>query len=199
MAELPKLDYGYEELEPHLSKEMMEVHHSKHHQAYVDKLNATLEGTSFDGKDAEAIIKGIDYVSEDIKQAVINFAGGHINHSMYWKIMSPNGGGEPSGKLGDAITTSFGSFPEFKEKLNKIAGTFFGSGWAWVVKDKERLEILGLPNQDSPLLQGKTPIMCIDVWEHAYYLQYKWQRPAYIEAWWNVVNWKDIERRFLRD
>ena len=196
MAELPKLDYEYDALEPHIDKETMEIHHSKHHQGYTDKYNAAVEGTDLEKKDPEEVIKDLASVPDDIKAAVQNNGGGFVNHALFWKMLSPNGGGEPTGKLAEAITAKFTSFDKFKEEFSAAAATRFGSGWAWLVLNDGELEITSTANQDSPISEGKKPLLGLDVWEHAYYLKYQNKRPDYIEAFWNVVNWGEVARRF---
>tara|TARA_Y100000310_G_scaffold172170_2_gene172296 strand:+ start:799 stop:1395 length:597 start_codon:yes stop_codon:yes gene_type:complete len=196
MAELPKLDYEYDALEPHIDKETMELHHSKHHQGYTDKYNAAVEGTDLEKKDPEEVIKDLASVPDDIKAAVQNNGGGFVNHALFWKMLSPNGGGEPTGKLAEAITAKFTSFDKFKEEFSAAAATRFGSGWAWLVLNDGELEITSTANQDSPISEGKKPLLGLDVWEHAYYLKYQNKRPDYIEAFWNVVNWGEVARRF---
>lgn len=195
MFQLPKLDYSYDALEPHIDAKTMEIHHTKHHQAYIDKLNKAIEGTEWADKSIEEIIKNIDSVPEDIKKTVRNNGGGHYNHSLFWKMMSPDGGGEPAGELLDKINDAFGDFDKFKEEFAEAATGQFGSGWAWLVLDGDKLAIVSTPNQDSPLTDGKTPILGLDVWEHAYYLKYQNKRPDYIDAWWNVVNWSEVAKR----
>jgi Fe-Mn family superoxide dismutase len=194
---LPKLPYAYDALEPNISAEIMKLHHDAHHQAYVTNLNKALEGhPDLLKKPIGRILRDIDTVPENIRRTVINNGGGHANHSMFWEIMGPRGVGSPSGELAKDINASFGSFDKFKDKLSTTAISQFGSGWGWLVLNKGKLEVLGLPNQDSPLMKGQMPIMGIDVWEHAYYLQYKQKRPDYVKAWWNTANWKDIGERY---
>ncbi len=195
---LPPLPYEYNALEPYISKEIMELHHGKHHAAYVNNLNAALEKYSdLQAKTAEALLMDLGAVPEEIRAVVRNNAGGHVNHSMFWEIMAPNAGGEPTGALAEEITKAFGSFAEFTTKFNDAGAKRFGSGWVWLVKNKEgKLEIMSTANQDNPMSEGMMPIMGNDVWEHAYYLQYKNVRPDYLKAWWNVVNWKEVEKRF---
>ncbi len=190
--ELPKLEYEYAALEPFIDAQTMTIHHTKHHQAYIDKANAALAGKKdWETKSVEEILKNLDTVPADIKGALQNNAGGHYNHSLFWKIMGPNAGGKPEGDLAKAIDAAFGSFDDFKTKFADAAMGRFGSGWAWLVVGKDKkLEILSTPNQDSPLSQGKTPILGLDVWEHAYYLKYQNKRADYVAKWWNVVNWK---------
>jgi len=195
---LPPLPYATDALEPHIDKMTMEIHHGKHHNAYVTNLNKALESApDLAGKTVEELLaNNCAIVPDAIKTAVRNNAGGHINHSMFWTILSPKGGGQPSGALADAIKSTFGGFDPFKEKFNAAATTRFGSGWAWLVKDGSKLEVYSTANQDSPVMEGKFPVMGLDVWEHAYYLKYQNRRPDYIAAWWNAVNWAEIEKRF---
>ena len=195
MNELPKLDYEYNALEPHIDARTMEIHHTKHHQGYIDKLNKALEGSDLADKDVDEILKDLNSVPEDIQTVVRNNGGGHSNHSLFWKVLSPNGGGEPAGKLLEVINAKFGSFDKFKEEFSNAAGTRFGSGWAWLVVNDGELEIMSTANQDSPLSEGKTPILGLDVWEHAYYLNYQNKRPDYIAAFWNIVNWEEVGKR----
>lgn len=193
---LPKLPYAYDALEPHIDAKTMEIHYSKHHQTYVDKLNAALEGhDELADKSVEELITDLDAVPEKIRTAVRNHGGGHFNHSLFWEIMSPDGG-EVNGELADAIDQDFGSLDALKEQLNTAATGQFGSGWGWLVKDGDKLAVMATPNQDSPISQGKTPLLGVDVWEHAYYLKYQNKRPDYLNAWGNVVNWKEVARRF---
>jgi Fe-Mn family superoxide dismutase len=193
---LPPLPYPSDALEPHIDKQTMEIHHGKHHAAYVNNLNAALEKhPELQSKSVEELIKGINTVPEDIRTAVRNNGGGHINHSMFWQIMGPNAGGQPSGAVADAITSSFGSFDALKEQVAKAAVGRFGSGWAWVLYQGGKLVIESTANQDSPLMEGKTPVFGIDVWEHAYYLKYQNRRPDYVTAWWNVINWVEVNKR----
>jgi len=193
---LPPLPYASDALEPHIDKQTMEIHHGKHHQAYINNLNAALEKhPDLGSKSVEDLIAGISTVPEDIRTAVRNNGGGHANHSMFWQIMAPNAGGSPTGAIADAITSSFGSFDTFKEQFAKAGVGRFGSGWAWVVDQGGKLAIESTPNQDSPLMEGKKAVFGIDVWEHAYYLKYQNRRPDYISAWWNVVNWDEINKR----
>jgi superoxide dismutase, Fe-Mn family len=193
---VPPLPYAYDALEPHIDKATMEFHHDKHHQAYVDKVNAALEGTSLADTPIEDIIADLGQVPEDKRGAVKNNGGGHYNHTLFWQFMSPDGGGEPSGELASAIESAFGSFDDFKTKLKTTGVNQFGSGWSWLVRDGSGLAIVGSANQDSPLSDGKTPLLGVDVWEHAYYLKYQNKRPDYIDAWWNVVNWDFVAERF---
>lgn len=195
--ELPKLPYAYDALEPHIDKETMNIHHTKHHNTYVTNLNNAIEGKSaYTSKGIEDLIAHINDIPEDIRTAVRNNGGGHANHSLFWQILSPNGGGTPTGELGDAIASKFGSFDDFKDEFDKVATGRFGSGWAWLVVDNGELAITSTPNQDSPLMEGKTPILGLDVWEHAYYLNYQNKRPEYIKAFWNVVNWDEVSKRY---
>jgi Fe-Mn family superoxide dismutase len=194
---LPALPYAPDALEPHIDKMTMEIHHGKHHGAYVTNLNKALESAGLpDMSIEELLVNNCAAVPENIRTAVRNNGGGHINHSMFWKIMGPGAGGTPVGNLAQAITSTFGSFDTFKEKFAQSGATRFGSGWAWLVKTGGKLEIYSTANQDSPVMEGKYPVMGLDVWEHAYYLKYQNRRPDYMAAWWNVVNWKEIEDRF---
>jgi len=196
---LPPLPYAADALEPHIDKQTMEIHHGKHHAAYVNNLNAALEKhPELQSKSVEDLIRGISTVPEDVRTAVRNNGGGHANHSMFWQIMAPNAGGPPTGAIADAITSSFGSFDSFKEQFAKAGVGRFGSGWAWVVDSGGKLVIESTPNQDSPLMEGKKAVFGLDVWEHAYYLKYQNRRPDYIGAWWNVVNWAEINKRLGR-
>jgi superoxide dismutase, Fe-Mn family len=190
--EVPQLPYAYDALEPHVDEATMRVHHDKHHQAYVDKANAALEGTDCDGKPVEDVLKNLDALPADKQKAVRNNGGGHYNHSLFWEWMSPDGGGEPTGALADAINSAFGSFDDFKAKFKETGVNQFGSGWSWLVHDGSGLAVVGTPNQDNPISDGKTPLLGIDVWEHAYYLKYQNKRPDYIDAWWNVVDWGKV-------
>jgi superoxide dismutase, Fe-Mn family len=193
---LPPLPYAPDALEPHIDKQTMEIHHGKHHQAYINNLNAALEKhPDLQTKSVEDLIRGINTVPEDIRTAVRNNGGGHANHSMFWQIMGPHAGGQPTGAIAEAITASFGSFDAFKEQLAKAGAGRFGSGWAWVIEHGGKLVIESTANQDSPLMEGKKPLLGIDVWEHAYYLKYQNRRPDYINAWWNVVNWSEVNKR----
>jgi superoxide dismutase, Fe-Mn family len=196
--ELPALPYAHDALEPYIDAQTMEIHHGRHHATYVNNLNAALEGyTALAEKSIEDLLRNIDQVPESIRTAVRNNGGGHANHSLFWQIMSPNGGGEPSGELANAINQAFGSFDRFKEEFTKAATTRFGSGWAWLVVKKDgSLAVTSTPNQDSPLMDGDTPILGLDVWEHAYYLKYQNKRPEYIKAFWNVVNWDEVAKRY---
>ena len=193
---LPPLSYDYGALEPHIDARTMEIHHTKHHQAYISNLNAALEkAPNLQGKSLEELLGNLDAVPEQIRTAVRNNGGGHWNHTMFWQIMGPNTGGEPTGKLADAIKSSFGGFDQFKEKFAAAATGRFGSGWAWLIADGGKLTIESTPNQDTPVMEGKSPILGLDVWEHAYYLKYQNRRPDYIGAWWNVVNWDEVAKR----
>jgi Fe-Mn family superoxide dismutase len=195
--ELPDLPYPYDALEPHIDAETMQIHHDAHHKAYVDNANAALAGTEWADRPVEAILSvGIDVLPEEKQAAVRNNAGGHANHSLFWQIMSPDGGGAPSGELASAIDDVFGSVDELKTALNDGGVKRFGSGWTWLVWDGTGLAAYSTPNQDSPLLKSDVPLLGIDVWEHAYYLKYKNKRPAYLEAWWNVVNWDEVAKRY---
>lgn len=194
---LPELPYAYDALEPHIDARTMEIHHSKHHQAYINNANAALEGHPMADKSVEEVLTNLDAVPAEKKQAIINNAGGHANHSLFWTILGPNAGGSPDGELGAAINAAFGSFDAFKEKFAAAAATRFGSGWAWLVVNGDgALEVMSTANQDSPLMQGKTPILGLDVWEHAYYLNYQNRRPDYISSFWNVVNWAKVAEYF---
>jgi superoxide dismutase, Fe-Mn family len=194
--EVPPLPYDYSALEPHIDEQTMRIHHDKHHQAYVDNANKALEGTEWADRPVEEILADLEIISEDKRAAVRNNAGGHANHSLFWEIMGPNGGGEPSGSLGDAITSTFGSFADLKAAVNDAGVKRFGSGWTWLVHDGTGLNVVSTPNQDSPITNGQTPLLGIDVWEHAYYLKYQNRRPDYLEAWWNVVSWDAVQQRF---
>src|SRR5881398_2916925 len=196
--ELPPLPYDYSALEPYIDTQMMQLHHDKHHAAYVTNVNAALQNNSeFASLPIDELVRRLNDVPENIRTAVRNNGGGHANHSMFWKIMTPNGGGEPKGKLADDIKSTFGSFNDFKEKFGAAGVGRFGSGWAWLIKNKNgKLEIVSTPNQDSPLMDGNTPILGVDVWEHAYYLKYQNRRPDYIKAWWNVVNWDAVAKNY---
>ncbi len=196
--ELPPLPYDYAALEPYISAEIMQLHHDKHHDTYVKNLNAALEKhPEMGNKSAEDLIRELSSVPEDIRTAVRNNGGGHVNHTMFWQIMKPQGGGDPSGAIADAIKETFGDFASFKEKFNDGGAKQFGSGWVWLVSSGgSRLEVISTPNQDSPLTNNQFPIMGNDVWEHAYYLQYQNRRPEYLKAWWNTVNWDEINKRF---
>jgi superoxide dismutase, Fe-Mn family len=194
--EVPPLPYGYDALEPHIDAQTMTLHHDKHHQAYVDKANDALAGGPLDGKPIEEVIANLGDVPEDKRGAVRNNGGGHLNHSMFWESMSPNGGGAPDGDLGSAIDAAFGSFDAFKEQFEAAGVARFGSGWAWLVLDGGDLKITSTANQDSPVTDGQTPLLGNDVWEHAYYLKYQNRRPEYLKAWWNVVDWSKVADRY---
>lgn len=194
---LPDLPYAYDALEPHFDARTMEIHHSKHHQAYINKANAALEGTEYADKCINEVLKGLSSLPADLQGPVRNNGGGHSNHSLFWTILSPEGGGEPSGELADAINAACGSFDSFKEQFANAAATRFGSGWAWLsVNSDGSLVVESTANQDTPLSEGRTPILGLDVWEHAYYLHYQNRRPDYISAFWNVVNWDEVAKRF---
>jgi len=193
---LPPLPYPSDALEPHIDKQTMEIHHGKHHQAYINNLNAALEKhPNLQSKSVEDLIKDLNAVPEDIRTAVRNNGGGHANHTLFWQIMGPNGGGAPTGKVADAINSSFGSFDALKDAVNKAGAGRFGSGWAWVIDAGSKLVVESTANQDSPLMEGKKPLFGIDVWEHAYYLKYQNRRPDYLSAWWNVINWAEVNKR----
>lgn len=195
--QLPPLPYAFDALEPHIDARTMEIHHGKHHATYVTNLNAALEKyPNLQNKSIEALLREINSVPEEIRTAVRNNGGGHMNHAMFWEIMAPNAGGEPTGALADAINQSFGSFAAFKDQFAKAGLGRFGSGWAWLIKQDGKLVIESTANQDQPIMEGKIAIMGIDVWEHAYYLKYQNRRADYIAAWWNVVNWNEVARRF---
>jgi Fe-Mn family superoxide dismutase len=194
---LPKLGYAFDALEPNIDAETMEIHYTKHHQAYVDKLNiAVAKYPDLAKLPAEELVKKLSAIPEEIRTAVQNNGGGHVNHTFFWKIIGPNKGGEPTGKLAEEINKKFGSFASFKEAMNNAAATRFGSGWAWLVKGPEGLEVISTANQDSPLTAGKTPIVGLDVWEHAYYLKYRNKRPDYVTAWWNIVDWDQASKNY---
>ena len=195
---LPDLPYAFNALEPHIDAKTMEIHHDKHHAAYTNKLNEALEKHApLQSKSIEELLRSIDTIPEDIRGAVRNNGGGYANHALFWEIMSPNGGGEPGGALGDAIKQKFGSFQDFRAKVSNAGATQFGSGWAWLVVDGSgNLDVYSTPNQDSPHMKGHTPILGVDVWEHAYYLKYQNRRPDYLEAWWNTVNWDEVAKRY---
>ncbi|MEK6953076.1 MAG: superoxide dismutase [Nanoarchaeota archaeon] len=195
---LPKLEYSYDALEPYIDAKTMEIHHTKHQQAYIDKLKAAVQATEFEKKDLNEVLKNIHKVPENIRQAVINHGGGHSNHSFFWKIMSPDSEKEPSGEISEEINKIFWSFDKFKEEFSNKALTVFGSGWAWLVLNKGKLEIIQTKNQDSPLMENKIPLLCIDVWEHSYYILRQNRRNEYIAAWWNVVNWKQVNENFKK-
>jgi Fe-Mn family superoxide dismutase len=194
--EVPPLPYDYAALEPHIDEQTMRLHHDKHHQAYVDNANKALEGSTWADNPVESVLADLDAMPEEIRTAVRNNAGGHANHTLFWELMSPDGGGEPDGALRDAIDDVFGSVDELKALVNDHGVKRFGSGWTWLVHDGTGLAVRSTPNQDSPLIDGDEPLLGIDVWEHAYYLKYQNRRPEYLEAWWNVVNWAEVARRF---
>jgi superoxide dismutase, Fe-Mn family len=193
--EVPPLPYDYGALEPHIDERTMQIHHDKHHQAYVDNANKALEGTEWADRPVEEVLSHLDDIPEDKRTAVRNNAGGHANHSLFWEVMAADGG-EPDGAFRDAIERTFGSVDALKEQVNDAGVKRFGSGWTWLVADGGSLSVVSTPNQDSPLMEGKTPILGIDVWEHAYYLNYQNRRPDYLAAWWNVRNWGEVARRF---
>jgi Fe-Mn family superoxide dismutase len=197
---LPQLPYDFAALEPHIDAQTMQIHHGKHHQAYITNLNTALnKHPELSSQSVEELLRGINSVPEDIRTAVRNHGGGHHNHSLFWTIMAPagrGGGGEPTGALADAIRKAFGDVAKFKEQLGIAATSHFGSGWAWLTLANGKLEVASRPNQDSPLMDNKTPILGLDVWEHAYYLKYQNRRPDYVTAWWNVVNWQEVARRY---
>ena len=194
--ELPRLPYGYDALEPTIDEQTMRIHHDKHHQAYVDNVNKALDGTEWAGKPIEQVLDNLDLIPEDKRMAVRNNGGGHANHSLFWQTMKPKGGGDPSGDLESAIEATFGDPDQLKAQLNDAGVKRFGSGWTWLVWDGTGLAVTSTPNQDTPLMDGKTPLLGIDVWEHAYYLKYQNRRPDYLAAWWDVVNWDEVARRF---
>jgi len=197
---LPKLPYAYDALEPHIDARTMEIHHGKHHQAYVDKLNATLKHfPDLQKKSVEELLKEINVVPEEIRQDVINFGGGHANHSLFWKIMAPKSSKEPQGKLAEEISKTFGSFEDFKKQFTDVALGVFGSGWAWLVVSKDgSLKITPTPNQDSPLSFGEKPLLVLDLWEHSYYLLYQNRRGDYAKSWWNLVNWEEVDKQWIK-
>jgi superoxide dismutase, Fe-Mn family len=194
--DVPALPYSEDALEPHIDAQTMSIHHDKHHQAYVDKVNAALEGTDLADKPIEEVIADLSQVPDDKRTAVRNNGGGHLNHTLFWESMSPDGGGEPDGALKEAIDEAFGSFDDFKGKMKDAGVNQFGSGWAWLVHDGSGVAVVSTPNQDNPISDGKTPLLGVDVWEHAYYLKYQNKRPDYIDAWWNTVNWAKVAERF---
>jgi Fe-Mn family superoxide dismutase len=193
---VPDLAYPFDALEPHIDARTMEIHHDKHHAAYVTNLNAALEGTEWMDRPIEGILASLDVLPEDKRTAVRNNGGGHANHALFWEIMSPDGGGEPSGELASAIADTFGSVDDLKAQVNDAGVKRFGSGWSWLVWDGTGLAVISTPNQDSPVMEGKTPLLGIDVWEHAYYLNYQNRRPDYLAAWWNVVDWNAVGAKF---
>ena len=192
---VPPLPYDYGALEPHIDERTMQIHHDKHHQAYVDKVNAALEGTEWADRPIEEVLTNLGSLPEDKRTAVRNNGGGHYNHTLFWENMAPNGGGTPDGALAQAIDSAFGSFSDFQAKLKETGVNQFGSGWSWLVHDGSGLAVVGTPNQDTPLSSGQTPLLGVDVWEHAYYLKYQNRRPDYVKAWWNVVNWDFVADR----
>jgi Fe-Mn family superoxide dismutase len=194
--EVPDLPYPYDALEPHIDEATMKLHHDKHHQAYVDKANDALSGTDLDGASVEEVLKNLDQLPDDKRNAVRNNGGGHANHSFFWEIMGPDGGGEPAGALASRIGETFGGLDQLKEQVNAAGVGQFGSGWTWLVHDGSGLVVTSTPNQDSPISAGQTPLIGIDVWEHAYYLKYQNKRPDYLQAWWNVINWDAVAKRF---
>jgi superoxide dismutase, Fe-Mn family len=194
--ELPPLPYDYNALEPTIDEQTMRIHHDKHHQAYVDNLNKALEGTEFSDKPIEQVLGTLDLIPDDKRTAVRNNGGGHANHTLFWSIMTPGGGGDPSGALATAISDVFGDVAKLKEQINDAGVKRFGSGWTWLIWDGTGLAVVSTPNQDSPLMNDDVPLLGIDVWEHAYYLQYQNRRPDYLGAWWNVVNWDEVGRRY---
>jgi superoxide dismutase, Fe-Mn family len=197
--QLPDLPYGFDALEPHIDARTMEIHHDRHHKAYTDKLNEAIgKHDDWQNKEIDEILRDIDRLPEDIRTAVRNNGGGYANHNLFWEIMGPNGGGEPGGELGDAIRSTFGSFDDFKDKVNNAGATQFGSGWGWLVVSGGGLKVYSTPNQDSPYMKGDTPILGVDVWEHAYYLKYQNKRPDYLAAWWNTVNWDAVAERYSK-
>jgi Fe-Mn family superoxide dismutase len=197
--QLPNLPYAFDGLEPSIDARTMEIHHGKHHAGYVSKLNAALDGhADLSAKPVEELLAGIQTLPDAIRTAVRNNGGGHANHSLFWSVMSPNGGGEPGGALADAINKAFGDFATFQKQFSASAAGRFGSGWAWLVVAGGSLAVESTPNQDSPIMEGKVPILGLDVWEHAYYLKYQNRRPEYIEAWWDVVNWDEVAKRFAQ-
>ncbi len=193
---VPDLTYAFDALEPHIDARTMEIHHDKHHAAYVTNLNAALEGTEWAEQSIEAVLTSLDSIPEDKRMAVRNNGGGHANHTLFWEIMGPNGGGEPAGALGDAIASAFGSVDELKAAVNDAGVKRFGSGWTWLVWDGTGLAVKSTPNQDTPVMDGDAPLLGIDVWEHAYYLNYQNRRPDYLAAWWNVVDWSAVAAKF---
>ena len=193
--ELPPLPYDYDALEPHIDEQTMRLHHDKHHQTYIDKANAALEGTEWADRPVEEVLQNLDALPEDKRPVVRNNAGGHANHTLFWEMMAPDGGGNPGGALADAISQAFGSFDEFRERFSFAAVNHFGSGWAWLVRDGDAVTITTTVNQDTPVMEGRTPLLGLDVWEHSYYLKYQNRRPEYVAAWWNVVNWPAVAQR----
>jgi superoxide dismutase, Fe-Mn family len=199
MFEVPPLPYAFDALEPHIDAQTMQIHHDKHHAAYVAKLNGAVEGhPDLQKKSVEDLLRGLDGLPESIRTVVRNNGGGHANHSLFWTVMGPGGGGAPTGRIAEAIQRDLGGFDGFKEKLTNAAANQFGSGWGWLVLSGGKLEVIARPNQDSPLMEGKVPLLGVDVWEHAYYLKYQNRRPDYLAAWWNTVNWSAVEERLSR-
>jgi len=196
MHTLPKLEYAYNALEPYIDEQTMTIHHTKHHQTYIDKLNGAVKGTKFESMDVNEFLKKINEAPENIRTAVRNHGGGHSNHTFFWKIMAPNAGGEPKGKIADAIKKTFGGFDKFKEEFANAAMTIFGSGWAWLAIKDNKIELIKTPNQDSPLMEGKIPLLGIDMWEHAFYLLRQNRKNEYIDAFWHVVNWKQVDKNY---
>jgi superoxide dismutase, Fe-Mn family len=197
---LPPLPYDFSALEPHIDAKTMEIHHDKHHQTYVNNLNAALEkAPELAKKSLDDLMKNVNTLPEAVRTAIRNNGGGHWNHSLFWQVMAPKAGGEPGGKLGDAVKKAFGDYAKFREQFSAAATGRFGSGWAWLISSGGKLSIVSTPNQDNPLMEGQRPILGLDVWEHAYYLKYQNKRPDYINAWWNVVNWKEVEKRLASD
>lgn len=197
--EIGKLPYAYDALEPYIDAKTMEIHHTKHHQAYVTNLNAALDKhPELKSKNVDDLLKNLNTVPEDIKTAIRNHGGGHVNHTLFWEVMAPNSGGEPHGEIADGIKQTFGSFDKFKETFTNAALTRFGSGWAWLVIDKGKLAVMSTGNQDTPISEGKTPVFGVDIWEHAYYILYNWRRADYLKNWWNVVNWKEVEEKYKK-
>jgi Fe-Mn family superoxide dismutase len=194
--QVPPLPYDYAALEPHIDEQTMRIHHDKHHQAYVDNLNKALEGTEWADRPLEAVLGNLELIPQNKRTAIRNNGGGHANHTLFWEIMSPDGGGEPQGKLADAIADTFDSVDELKNQVVDAGIKRFGSGWTWLIHDGTGLAVVSTPNQDTPLMEDDTPLLGIDVWEHAYYLKYQNRRPDYLAAWWNVVNWAEVGRRF---
>ena len=194
--EVPPLPYDYDALEPHIDAQTMQVHHDKHHQAYVDKANGALTGTEWADRSIEDVLRDLSALPADKRTVVRNNGGGHYNHSLFWESMSPDGGGEPDGALREAIDSAFGSFDDFKAKMKDTGVNQFGSGWSWLVHDGSGLAVVGTPNQDNPISEGSTPLLGVDVWEHAYYLKYQSRRPDYLAAWWNVIDWAEVTRRY---
>jgi Fe-Mn family superoxide dismutase len=194
--EVPALPYAYDALEPHIDEQTMQIHHDKHHQAYVDKVNAALEGTEFADKPIEDVLRDLSAIPEAKRTAVRNNGGGHYNHTLFWESMGPDGGGAPDGDLAAAIESTFGSFDDFKAKVKETGVNQFGSGWSWLIHDGSGLAVVGSANQDNPISDGKTPLLGVDVWEHAYYLKYQNRRPDYLDAWWNTVAWGTVAERF---